>query len=467
MPNIPHKKKVVVVGCGAAAILLLAALSENSQAPMDIYLIDDNPSVPLGIAYSANHPSFILNVAANRMGAYANRPDDFYHWLNKHPEQWRHLHHDFAAIHFTADDFVPRMIYAEYLRHVFACAIAQLERSQSRVTHLADRVTSVSATDDYVAAAPANIILASGEIIIADSVIFATGNHPSQLDIRNDQHVFYSPYAPKFLQQDWSALNNVAVLGSGLSMVDVVHFIIGQGFNGNFQVFSRHGLVPLEHKFDHSVPAGIRPLEVSASEAQSALRLVRRIRQYVKQNECAGIVWQDSINQLRLQLSSLWADLPERERVRLRKLLPWWNIHRHRIPNWSHAVLDELRREKRLHIKACGVEKIEGVAEGFQFVLMNQSANDELLTVTADKLVMCSGYSPGFKQVQKIAGTLVSAEEKLLQSLVEVGSDFKISATHNLYALGPALSGILFETTAIPETRQQAQKIAVAVANLN
>lgn len=466
---------MVVVGCGAAATLLLAALSENIQTPLDIYLIDDNPSVPLGLAYTVNHPSFILNVAAKRMGAYADRPDDFYRWLNNHPEQWRHLHSDFIDLSFEPDDFVPRMIYAEYLRQVFACSIAQLERSNSRVTHLVERVISASAlagseladTAANSSSPPAKIILANEQVIIADTVIFATGNHPARLDIRNDQQVFYSPYAPEFLQQDWTALKNVAVIGSGLSMVDLVHFIIGQGFTGKFHIFSRRGLVPLAHKQDHSIPNGIRPLEIADSDSRSALQLVRRIRQYVQQNQSTGIVWQDSINQLRLQLSGLWANLPVQERIRLRKFLPWWNVHRHRIPDWSYAVLDELRQQNRLQIKACCIEKIEGITEGFQLGFKQSVLRNEVLNVAADKLVICSGYTPGFKQVQKLAGTLVFAEEQLFKSLVDIETDFKISASHNLYALGPALSGILFETTAIQETRQQASKIACAVANLS
>lgn len=458
---------MVVVGCGAAATLLLAALSENISTPLDIYLVDDNPAVPLGLAYSASHPSFILNVAAKRMGAYVDKPDDFYHWLNKHPEQWRHLHSDFAAINFTPDDFAPRMIYAQYLRQVFACAIAQLERSNSCVTHLATRVVNMSSiTGNDTAGAPVKIVLANEQTIIADAVVFATGNHPASLDIENDRDVFYSPYAVGFLQQDWAALKNVAVIGSGLGMVDAVQFIMGQGFTGNFHVFSRNGLIPLEHKRDHSIPDGIFPLELAANDALSALRLVRRIRQYVRQNESVGIAWQDSVNQLRLQLSRFWATLSEQERARMHKFIPWWNVHRHRIPDWSYAALDELRKQKRLRVQSCCVEKIDAVTDGFQFALKNKDSHGSTINVRVEKLIVCSGYSAGFRQIQKIAGDLISTEEQLIKSMVDINTEFKISAVHNLYAIGPALSGILFETTAIQETRQQAGKIAAAITRL-
>jgi uncharacterized NAD(P)/FAD-binding protein YdhS len=103
LPEFLKRKKLVIVGCGAAATLLLAALSESIQIPLDIYLIDDNPSIPVGLAYAINHPSFILNVAAKRMGAYADRLDDFYLWLNNNPEKWRSLHSEFTNINFGPD----------------------------------------------------------------------------------------------------------------------------------------------------------------------------------------------------------------------------------------------------------------------------------------------------------------------------------------------------------------------------
>ncbi|HSC69151.1 MAG TPA: FAD/NAD(P)-binding protein, partial [Cellvibrio sp.] len=101
MPNTLHRKKLVIVGCGAAATLLLADLSSRIQFPLDIYILDDNTAAPAGLAYAVNDPAFVLNVAAKRMGAYIHRPDHFYQWLLSEPEpgseskNWRNLHPDF------------------------------------------------------------------------------------------------------------------------------------------------------------------------------------------------------------------------------------------------------------------------------------------------------------------------------------------------------------------------------------
>ena len=115
------------MGGGASATLLLAQLSiqldAHSSSHINIYIVDNSQAFKVGIAYSTKHPSFVLNVAANRMGAFPDKPDDFYQWLIDYPALWRNLHADFKTIEFQRTDFVPRMIYGAYLRWVFDQAL--------------------------------------------------------------------------------------------------------------------------------------------------------------------------------------------------------------------------------------------------------------------------------------------------------------------------------------------------------
>lgn len=448
---------MVIVGCGAAATLLLASLSETINSPLDIYLVDDNPATPLGLAYDINHPAFILNVAAKRMGAYITKPDDFYQWLLNEPKRWRGLHPDFVDIHFELDDFVPRMLYAEYLRNVFACSIALLERKHIRIIQLKEQVVEVAPLVDGV---DGRVCVGTPQQkILADTVVFATGNNPAQ-------HIestgcFKSPYTPAFLKQDWSGVNHVAIIGAGLSMIDAVQFISSQGFTGKFQVFSRHGLLPLPHSNEHPM-ATAPPLDLN-SVGKTARQVVRALRFYVESNCQAGFEWQESVNKIRPHVSYLWATLTEVEQRRLTKALPWWNIHRHRIPPSAYENLQQLRGQDRLTIRRCHVTTITPTGNGFQLSSEPLLASGKTIDINADKLVICSGYAPGVNRVKKLGQTLLDADDHLRQSLVKSDTTFKISATHNIFALGPALSGLLFETTALHETRQQANAISAAV----
>lgn len=453
---------MVIIGCGAAATLLLAELAATLNSPLDIYLIDNNPSTPLGLAYSVNYPAFTLNVAAKRMGAYISKPDDFYQWLLNKPGRWRDLHPDFSNVNFEPDDFVPRMIYAEYLREVFSCSLSLLEQNGSCIVQLKEWVVEVAPLADEGDGRVC--VSAQQQKILADIVVFATGNHSARQIMREDDHSFYSPYEDVFLKQDWRSVDNVAVIGSGLSMVDAVQFISSQGFSGKFQIFSRHGLLPLPHSNEHPMAAA-PPLDVNAV-GDTALQVVRALRVYVESNCAAGFEWQESINKIRPHVSYIWASLSAVEQQRLTKALPWWNIHRHRIPPCAYANLQQLREQHRLTITHCRVRAVEKVSNGFQLRSGQPIAVDKVININADKVVLCSGYAPGFNRVKNLGETLLAPEDHLRRALVKSDTTFRISATHNIFALGPALSGLLFETTALHETRQQANTISAAISDL-
>lgn len=451
---------MVIVGCGAAATLLLAALAETINSPLDICLVDHNPSVPVGLAYDIHHPAFILNVAAKRMGAYLTKPDDFYQWLLNEPQSWRGLHPDFADVNFEPDDFVPRMIYAEYLRNLFSRSVSLLEQKNIQIIQLKEQVVEIAPSANEVDGRVC--VCTAQQKILADIVVFATGNNPAR-------HIestgcFESPYTTEFLSQDWSSVNRVAIVGAGLSMIDAVQFITCRGFTGNFQIFSRHGLLPLPHSNEHPM-AVAPPLDLSCVD-NTALQVVRALRVYVESNFAAGFEWQESINKIRPYVSRIWADLSAVEQRRLTKVLPWWNIHRHRIPPSAYANLQQLREQHRLTITRCRVTAIDKVSDGFQLRSSHPLVSEKVLNIRAEKLVICSGYAPGFNRVKKLGEKLLTSDDHLRQSLVKSDTTFKISATHNIFALGPALSGLLFETTALHETRQQANTISAAVSTL-
>lgn len=451
---------MVIVGGGAAATLLLTALAETINSPLDIYLVDNNPSVPVGLAYDIHHPAFILNVAAKRMGAYLTKPDDFYQWLLAKPEHWRNLHPDFADVNFEPDDFVPRMIYAEYLRNVFSRSVSLLEQKNIQIIQLKEQVVEIAPLANEVDGRVC--VCTAQQKIPADIVVFATGNNPAR-------HIestgcFESPYTTEFLSQDWSSVNRVAIVGAGLSMIDAVQFITCRGFTGNFQIFSRHGLLPLPHSNEHPM-AVAPPLDLSCV-GNTALHVVRALRGYVEFNSAAGFEWQESINKIRPYVSNIWASLSSTERRRLTKVLPWWNIHRHRIPPSAYANLQKLREQHRLTIARYRVTAIDKVSDGFQLRSSHLLVSEKVLNIRAETLVICSGYAPGFNRVKKLGEKLLAPDDQLRQSLVSSDTSFKVSTTHNIFALGPALSGLLFETTALHETRQQANTISAAVSTL-
>src|SRR5688572_24345945 len=90
---------IAIIGGGASATLLLAALAKNPAAHgmrIDIYE-RSIARLGRGIAYSTQHIVHLLNVRAADMSAFSEAKDDFANWA--------------SGRNFQPTDFVPRKIY--------------------------------------------------------------------------------------------------------------------------------------------------------------------------------------------------------------------------------------------------------------------------------------------------------------------------------------------------------------------
>lgn len=435
-------KSIIIVGGGASATLLLAHLSQqlNVDIPVDIYIFDDRGAFNLGNAYQVKDPSFILNVPANHMGAYCDRPDDFYQWMLSFPDLWRNLHDDFKYINYEPDDFVPRMIYGAYLGWISDTSLLLAAQKNIQVHKITAKVTSIFHHKNKLV-----VNTDAQEFLPADTVILATGNSTPACEPRGPQ-VFSSPYDHNFVRQDWKKIKDLIIVGSGLSMVDAVQYLAQQNYQGCIQVFSRHGLLPMPHCDAEQSPL----VPFLFSNLSSARDIIRCVREYIKNNSSQGIEWQTTLNSLRHAVNPAWLGLPPHERKKLRRIMPWWNVARHRIPKEAHNMLARLQHEKRLIIRRGHVTKITSESN---YLCLKIDGIDT--RVEGARLVVCSGYTYTFEKTQELCGKLLDKIPPAINL-----QDFKLSPHYSLYAIGPALGNLLFETTAIREIRLQSERIA-------
>jgi len=436
--NTPATKSIVIIGGGASATLLIAQLSIqlNRSQPVNIYIIDDSDAYKVGCAYQVQHPSFLLNVTADKMGAYHDKPDDFYYWLKNYPGLWRNSHADFSSVEFQPGDFVPRMIYGLYLSFVFDQAVALAAQKNIFVRRVFAHATKITTFENTT---QLHIHTNSHESIIADTLVLATGNSWQNHKELIGANIFSSPYCNTFLQHDWSNTKNIIILGSGLSMVDAVQYLTQQHYQGEIHILSRHGLIPFPHLATHK----IHDAQIfGVSHLSTARKIVRKLREQISNNLAQGISWQATINAFRTQANSIWLSLSETEQKKLQRFLPWWNVARHRIPVKIYDDLVNLKKQGRLVIIKGDLKKAESDGEYFLLKLKNKT-----LFIKSEKMVICSGYN--YK----------------CNHLMEACEDLFASKRHSIHAIGPALAGMLFETTAIHEIRQQAKTIAQDVNN--
>jgi Uncharacterized protein conserved in bacteria len=127
---------------------------------------------------------------------------------------------------------------------------------------------------------------------------------------------------------------NVAIVGTALSMADVVASLTRLGHRGKLLAFSRHGLLSRPN-----AAAGLPKWQAEYAHGSLRQRL-RQIREDIARAAEIGLPWQVVLDEVRSQGQSIWQQLSEREqRQFLRHLRRFWDVHRYRIaPQVADAI---------------------------------------------------------------------------------------------------------------------------------
>src|SRR5438105_3959258 len=93
---------------------------------VELLLFEKGPSPGAGVAYGTAHECHLLNMRAETMSLFDDRPGDFAAWLRRHPNAAARL--EASAPDDEPAAYVPRRLFAEYAR---GCLARSLERAMT------------------------------------------------------------------------------------------------------------------------------------------------------------------------------------------------------------------------------------------------------------------------------------------------------------------------------------------------
>ncbi len=427
-------KKAAIVGAGFSGAMLAARLAEAGVASA---LINRTREFGLGVAYSTGCEGHLLNVRSSRMSALADRPDHFVRWLEAN-----------APTLADPNGFAPRKLFGRYVQ-------ARLAEVEAAHPGRIERVVGEAASIDFD-----GVILSDGRRIAADAVVLATGNPAPRTASRESARVLSDPWAPGGLAAI-GAEDDVVIVGTGLTMVDMLQALEGQGWRGRARALSRRGLLPRPHADRPDPPHAPTPamLEGPLSARLKAARMVARE---------AG--WREMMEGLRPITTALWlrADMATRRRM-VQRLRPWWDVHRHRIAPRIGAFIDRLLAEGRLQVVAGRVKAIAGDAAGVRLDWTQRGLDQAPLT--GAWLIDCTG--PGHApEADPVTGPLLASGRARLDAL-GLGLDLDGSGRtlhadgapdQTLFVLGPPARAAFWETIAVPDIRKRIEDVVAALA---
>lgn len=447
---------VAVIGAGFSGTM--TALQLLSRVPdRRILLCERGPTFARGAAYSTDDPVHLLNVRAGNMSAFPDRPDDFVRWLaDQHDLRGRHVHDT------PAGTFVSRSVYGRYLTGLVQDELASAEGA-ARLRIVPDEVVGLERGQD----GGFDLRLAGGRSHRITGAVMAVGTLVG-CERGEPGRTVHDPWAVRFTQ-GLADDRPVVVVGTGLTMVDVVVSLWSSGFAGPVVAISRRGLLPRGHV--PSAPWSLSRLDGSAKDTLS--RLVRAFRQEVEDARASGLPWQSVMDALRPSTASLWRDLgPEQQRRFIRHLRPWWDVHRHRMAPPVAQQLHGLIRQGYLRLAAGQVLSVNDADPDAVVVRWAPRGRDGEETVRAQRIVFATGSPP-----------LAAARDTLLDGMLRSGlaridrhglgldadRDLRLVGERGepvpgLWGIGPIVRGAFWECTAVPDIRSDAQRLAVQIA---
>ena len=444
-------RRIAIVGAGFSGSLLAVQLLRRSQPNDRIYLIERNAEFGRGLAYSTGNPRHLLNVRAGNMSAFSDQPDHFLDWLRSLPDDER------TAASVTEDrlTFVSRRAYGSYIQHILGREIWNAD-SGHRLYLVADEAVAL-----HRAPFGYRLEIGCGRQYDVDAVVLAVGNFPPEGDMPG--------YAPNPWEADVLASldpdASVLLVGTGLTMVDVVISLLDLKHRGAIHAISRRGLLPRTHA---AVPPGPKFMSVEAAP-QSILGLLRLVRREIARGEEEGRDWRSVIDSLRPDTQRLWRGLPLEEKKRfMRHMRAWWDVHRHRMAPSIAARIDAAIKRGQLSVQRARLARMISKREGVEVEILPVNA-EKVRVMTVARIVNCSGPVADISRLKMPLirelldrGAAKADPLNLGLDVSEEGAVIDASGrvSGRVFAVGPITKGVFWETTAVPDIRVQCERLA-------
>ncbi len=444
---------IAVVGAGFSGTIAAIQLRRRLPAALAVYLLERSGQFARGIAYANSKVAHLLNVRAANMSAFPDDPTHFERWLETHAARWPG-----ELIRTSAGGFATRRLYGLYLESTLHSEIAS---SGGTVRLLTEEVYGLEQTPEG-----GRLVCRDGKSIAVRGVVLATGSLPANRPC--DGVEFRDPWTPEALA-GLDPLAPVLIVGTGLTMVDLVLALDAQGFRGPIIALSRRGLVPQAHE---AIGQGWPAPEFTEQVRGSALLLFQAVRAELRAAAAQNIGWRAVIDSLRPQTAALWRGLAGAERGRfLRHIRPYWDIHRHRMAPPAAELVNRLRAEGVLRVLRGRVRAVQP-GTGLAAVQYDACPTGACKTLAVQRVIYATGLQGVRASGGLVAALLASGQARLdgqelgldvTQGLNIIDGDGKVA--RNLWALGPIVRGTFWECLAVPDIRQQADQLAREVVS--
>jgi len=455
MPISSSKNRTIaIIGAGYSGTLTAVnILRTNPPDNVRVVLIEQDLTHGRGLAYRFGDDNHLLNVPAGNMSALADDPNHFVSYCQD------------VDPAFNAKSFISRRLYGEYLQYTLA-------ETETKHPGILEKISGeVIAVLPDASRKNFRIELSGGTSLEAAQVVLAWGHFPPGTPHSVPEHLH------KYIINPWdfSTLDGldrtspVAILGTGHTAIDALFRLTSCNRTRKIFLMSRRGLLPHGHRFNPTPPAASDYPAYLAGLPPTILAYARALRQEVARREAAGGNWRDVVNELRPHTSRLWQTLPETEQIRsLKKIVPYWDIHRHRLAPSAARRLENLLASGQVELMAGRINGFDTEKDNLR-VQFQARGDTHVRNLDVSAVVNCTGpnydlSSLSLPLVSQLRNDGLIQQDRLKLGLL-VDDDYRVIDVDEqphpgLFYVGPMLKAKYWEAIAVPELRNHTFRLA-------
>lgn len=455
---------IAIVGMGFSGLMTAINIIKNAKSKIKIHLINDKYPFGKGVAYSATSFNHLLNVPAAKMSCFSSFPDHFVDWA-----------YTKAPFYDMNKEIIGKMFLArkEYGNYLFEVWNDILKNKNSFVSI---NIIEALSTDIEDFEKKHRIHFGSGEQVLVDFVVLATGNDiPGNPKIHNEN--FFN--SPDYFNNPWDidavkdigSGTNILIVGNGLTMVDTVLELMENGCEGKIYSISPHGFTVLPHRYNG---VAYSKLLEELKEPYEINNLFQLFRRHIKLMKQFGFSAEPVIDSIRTISQKIWIalSLPDKRRF-LFHIKHLWDDARHRLPNHIYDLIQDLKNQNKLiTIKGRLVDINE---TGRQIIVRFWNGKNQIEeSIVVSRVINCTGPLPDITKTKNILLKNLVSRGTIKPDALKLGIETDLQGaiinsnnitSDNLFTLGGNLKGLLWESTAVPEIRVQAENLAALLVN--
>lgn len=432
-------KKIAIIGFGFCGIMVFVNIlkkisAQNNQHKIQFIIFEKSDEYSVGAGFTNFNDNYILNVPAKKMSPFEDDPDDFVDFLKKNYPEIYHKN--------GSDGFISRNIYGEYLQKIRDDFFNLAKDLKINYDLIREEVIDV---DKGFLIHTKNANFDADEIVISSSFV------QSKLNYYIVDNKLISPLWSKnsinFHQKNnFKNDDKICVIGTGLSAVDVIIGLNAKDFHGKIYAISRRGNFPKSHFSQQNISnQNIIDIIDDKDAKLGIVNISLKFKKYLRDNKNCDL--RHLIDSIRSKTKSLWQNLDEKnKKLFLKKLLPYWNIYRHRVPSSSLEIINKMIENNQLEIIKSSIKSINKKEE--KFIVEFEKSSQEF-----DYIVNCLGFDYNIKNYPLIES--MTKKNLLKKDLILVQSNHS-----KIHLVGGLNIGRDFEITAVPDIRVDANSVA-------